>query len=741
MKSNNIFCRSVKYLLLLTLFIPQKLDSMTIAPELFIKCSQPILMMIMGHLSSKNADISTYGINLESAPIKNLEVAREIYCRQICSEAIRIAFPMQSKFNPHEILSAMRFISPTIFDDREHIREIVSRFNFSVNLDTYSESELHEQLLMKKLTYLKMKKLIENPSAMRKAIAEAMQEKAQVITENSIHLCRYQKIFEQFLVMIDSRNFPPEVRAEAILAAPDLVDNIEDPSVKKIFQKALGNVLFDCCDRNECCMDLCCPQQNSKKHLVRCLRELTEDKSILNRLKGQPNRFIFSNFDLGMQDIKRRHEFMQNLEGYAYYNASHESVDSQRFKKHSYHEKINFLLSALKRGRFDQARQVIDRISNYGNQKVAANQIYNSVFRKTFNEFGIFRALEKDPLWVQLPQESKLEVKSNSKLQRIINGVLAEREQSGASRACVESPENKLMPCGLSEVKSPELEELVEDKLSDINYVDIDGKTIPCGNNIGPKEELKDFEVSETLEEPVTECNSSKIGNLPSLSDPAESSSTSENKDENLDAEFVPAIEIDNIDLDRISEEDRKRLLKKVAKVINDINHNPELNKELEGLKEVVDKFNNSEGAKTLGIWLDLETIYHVIHGNINRRNQITGFHFDDSSCCFEFVQETEVSPGGEKIGSLKIKNSELRKYIKDKFNTTFFDNKYKVESILNEILESIKTNKILLDDKLTFIRKIIFKTNLDFEIECLVDLSSGKIKSFYPVVKWDIRN
>src|SRR3990167_6130552 len=533
-----------KYLLLLILFIPLKLDSMAVLPEILAECSQPILMMIMGHLSTKNFNISSYGINLESESIRNLEVAREIYCRQVCSEAIRIAFPMQSRVMPQEILSDMRFISPTIFDDREHIREILSRFNFSVNLDTYSESELHEQLLMKKLTYLKMKELLENPSAMRKAIAEAMQEKAQVITENSIHLSRYQKIFEQFLVMVDSRNFAPEVRAEAILTAPDLIDNIEDPSVKKIFKQALENVLFDCCDRNECCMDLCCPQQNSKKHLVRCLRELTEDKSILNRLKGQPNRFIFSNFDLGMQDIKRRHEFMQNLEGYAYYNASHESVDSQRFKKHSYHEKINSLLSALKRGRFDQARQVIDRISNYGNQKVAANQIYNSVYRKTFNEFGIFRALENDPLWAQLPHESKLEVKSNSKLQKIINGVLAEREQSGASRACVESPENKLMPCGLSEVKSPELEELVEDKLSDINYAG--DKTRSCGNNLGPKEELKDFEVAETLEEPVTECNSSKIGNLPSLSDPVvESDSILEedkDKNENPDAEFVPAI-------------------------------------------------------------------------------------------------------------------------------------------------------------------------------------------------------
>ena len=723
-----------KYLLLLTLFIPQKLDSMAIAPELLIKCSQPILMMIMGHLSSKNADISTYGINLESESIKNLEVAREIYCRQACSDAIRVTFPMQSKFNPQDILSAMRFTLPARFDDREHIREILSRFNFSVNLDTYSESELHEQLLMKKLTYLKMKELLENPSAMRKAIAEAMQEKAQVITENSIHLSRYQKIFEQFLVMVDSRNFAPEVRAEAILTAPDLIDNIEDPSVKKIFKQALENVLFDCCDRNECCMDLCCPQQNSKKHLVRCLRELTEDKAILNRLKGQPNRFIFSNFDLGMQDIKKRYKFMQNLEGYAYYNASHESVDSQRFKKHLYHEKINSLLSALKRGRFDQARQVIDRISNYGNQKLIANQLYNSVYRKTFNEFGIFKALENDPLWAQLPHESKLEVKSNSKLQKIINGVLAEREQSGASRACVESPENKLMPCGLSEVKSPELEELAEDKVNDINYAD--GKTIPCGNNIGPKEELKDCEVAETLEEPVTECNSSKIGNLPSLSDPAESSSTSEDKNENPDVEFMPAIEIDNIDLDQLPEKDRRRFIKKVAKVINDINHNPELKEQLESLQEVVDKFNNSEEAKRLGIWLDLETIYHVLHGHI-RKGKITGCHSAELDCCFEFVEKTSES-NDVLEGSVRIKDHELRKFVKDKPSTTVFSPKDKIETILEDILEATRNNSIL-DDRVkpNQIKRVIkLQTKRGNIIEITVNNNTGFIESFYPIIK-----
>ena len=195
MKKFSLLYRSIKYLFILIFFVPQKLHSMVISPELLVKCSQPILMMIMGHLSSKNINIPSYSINLESGPIKNLEIARRIYCRQVCSEAIRLAFPMQSTVMPQEILSAMRFVSPTIFDDRAHIKEILSRFNFSVNLDTYSDSELHEQLLMQKLTYLKMKELLENPSAMRQAIMEAMQQKAQVVTENSIHLCRYQKIY------------------------------------------------------------------------------------------------------------------------------------------------------------------------------------------------------------------------------------------------------------------------------------------------------------------------------------------------------------------------------------------------------------------------------------------------------------------------------------------------------------------------------------------------------------------
>ena len=286
----------------------------------------------------------------------------------------------------------------------------------------------------------------------------------------------------------------------------------------------------------------------------------------------------------------------------------------------------------------------------------------------------------------------------------------------------------------MSEVKSQELEELVEDKLSEINYAG--GKTRSCGNNIGPKEELKDFEVSETLEEPVIECNSSKIGNLPSLSDPVESSSISEDKDENPGVEFIPAIEIDDIDLDQLSEEDKRQLLKKVAKVINDVNHNPELKKKLESLQEVVDKFNNSEEAKSLGIWLDLETMYHVLHGHL-KNGKIVGCHINEDNCCFEFVEKTSGS-NGVREGVVRMKDRESRKLIKEKPSTTVFCLEDKIERILEDILEAIRSGRVL-DDRVkpNKIKRVIkIQTRRGGIIEISVDNNLNFIESFYPVIK-----
>ena len=43
-----------------------------------------------------------------------------------------------------------------------------------------------------------------------------------------------------------------------------------------------------------------------------------------------------------------------------------------------------------------------------------------------------------------------------------------------------------------------------------------------------------------------------------------------------------------------------------MAKVINDVNHNSVLEEKIKAFGKAVEEFNNSEEAKSLGIWLDL---------------------------------------------------------------------------------------------------------------------------------------
>ena len=146
------------------------------------------------------------------------------------------------------------------------------------------------------------------------------------------------------------------------------------------------------------------------------------------------------------------------------------------------------------------------------------------------------------------------------------------------------------------------------------------------------------------------------------------------------------------IDLGQLPEEDRKRFLEKVADMINETSpfEFQGLKKELKVcLQEVVDKFNNSEEAKSLGIWLDLETLYHDLQGHL-KNGKIVGCHINKDNCCFEFVEKTSGS-NGVREGVVRMKDRESRKLIKEKPSTTVFCLEDKIERILEDILEAIR--------------------------------------------------
>ena len=170
-----------------------------------------------------------------------------------------------------------------------------------------------------------------------------------------------------------------------------------------------------------------------------------------------------------------------------------------------------------------------------------------------------------------------------------------------------------------------------------------------------------------------------------------------------------------------------------MAKVINDVNHNSVLEEKIKAFGKAVEEFNNSEEAKSLGIWLDLETLYHVVHGHL-RKGKITGCHSAElNDCCFEFI-ETGCTSNGVRKGIVRMKDPELRKFIDEKFSS-IFSSEWDDIKILNEMQNAFKENRVLQNyikkNKIDRVIEIEFKTGL--KIEILVDVKSGHIKSYYP--------
>src|SRR3990167_9574241 len=517
------------------------------------------------------------------------------------------------------------------------------------------------------------------------------------------------------------------------------IPKIEDASVQDIFQEAFEHLLSYCCQSDET-LDLTLDTRNAKSHVISCFRQLCENNLIKQRLANQDKKFIFSNYDSGLKQSKQISKRMGKA------CLCDECLKSNKinlvnFKSDSFHVALKNIVLLIEQDKFQEAKALIEKLPNENNKYLTADKVFRSVYYKIYDKYGILREFAEDPLWANLSEDAKKEAGSNPELAKKINmGFLKRRLEAknklSAKKTEAESKINEPIQSCMPEIKQENIPHAIS-QIKDQEQIPAcaetgkeDLKTCGGASIKGAKsdipvevQEAKSDESSTKLKEvfgepeipaqkiepesSAPECNSSKQRNVPDLvgedvadkvAVEAEKESVeqkSETPEVDSEQEFKPAIKADEENTAGQDLEAREKFAKHIAKVINDIKHNPELEVKLEELKKLAEEFNNSEEAKSLGIWIDYKKLfYHILHGDI-RNGRITGFHFKDSDhCCFEFDAKY-CNSDGICFGRVKMKDPELRKYIEDKPSTTVFGAGWDVKRILDEVKEAIREKRV----------------------------------------------
>src|SRR3990167_124825 len=506
-----------------------------------------------GDVSTLIPDTPAYQEALHSVSQMNIGIcSRQI--AGIVSNSLRMNFAPRMVM-PHEILSssdfALRFNYSNLY--QAYTDHSIGNLHFGIKLDTYSESELRDKLLLARIEQLNQEYFAKNPEKLAEVLQEKRMHQASIIAENYNCLKRYEATYESLVKAISLRDLDNFERAQAVFAARDLIKNIEDPSVKKIFEEKFEAILCDVAETDGS-LDLTKRIQDSRKHLATCLKKLSEDKTILARLHkvgSHKSEFIFANFAQGIDEIAKKYSIMEGVCKCGNWSDGNK-VSMSKFDQNEFTKQAEEVVDFIKQGNFERAWTKIQGIPSYANRKSVVEQIYRAAYNKVFNSYGILKKFENNSLWVNLPEEAKLKVKSNLQLVKLFNArliedeklkVLAESKAKEAgvkseakeqNQSCIPEIKQENIPHAISQIKEQEqIPACVETGKEDLKTCW--GASIKGAKSDIPVEvqEAKSDESSTKLKEvfgepeipaqkiepesSAPECNSSKQRNVPDL--------------------------------------------------------------------------------------------------------------------------------------------------------------------------------------------------------------------------------